>query len=408
MTQANVTSGRSGEPSPVTFERLVSGGYRVDVSRGQRIGRVSSEWFSRPDDERYLSLPDLYAAVRARADWATARTVESSAVRVEASRGDAERLTLMVPGRDAPVAPTHWSFGQLCGLVGAPAAYLRDLPAPLAGINLQHGLLSHRAELVKTLEAEDGRIELRAVTGPDYGRIWDHELVAAVMKIAGDGIGETRWKVPGMLDWSTMMHNPFVDVTKDTTTLYASDRDVFLFLVDDTHPIEAGRLANGDPDLYFRGFYCWNSEVGSKTLGIASFYLRAVCMNRNLWGVEGFEEISIRHSKFAAHRFAHEAAPALASFAQSSPAPFLAGIKAARERIVARTDEDREGFLRRRGLGKAETAKVIATVLDEEGHPPESLFDFVQGITALARTKPHQDARLELEGRAKALLERAS
>ena len=103
--------------------------------------------------------------------------------------------------------------------------------------------------------------------------------------------------------------NPFVEVTKDTTTLYASDRDVFLFLVDDTHPIEAGRLRNGDPDLYFRGFYCWNSEVGSKTLGIASFFLRAVCMNRNIWGAEGFEEISIRHSKFAAHRFAHQAAP---------------------------------------------------------------------------------------------------
>jgi len=35
------------------------------------------------------------------------------------------------------------------------------------------------------------------------------------------------------------------------------------------------------------------------------------------------------------------------------------------------------------------------------------LFDFVQGITALARGKAHQDARLELEGRAKRLLERA-
>ena len=107
------------------------------------------------------------------------------------------------------------------------------------------------------------------MTGPDYGRIWDHELVAAVMKIAGNGTGDTRWKVPGVLDWATMTHNPFVDVTKDTTTLYASDRDVFLFLVDDTNPIEAGRLPDGSPDLYFRGFYCWNSEVGSKTLGIA-------------------------------------------------------------------------------------------------------------------------------------------
>ncbi|MGZ9084468.1 MAG: DUF932 domain-containing protein, partial [Rhodoplanes sp.] len=365
---------------------------------------VSSEWFSRPDDERYLSLSALYAAVRARADRATARTTETRTLRVEASRGDVERLALIVPGREEPIAPTHWSFGQMCSLVGAPAGYMRQLPAPLAGINMQHGLLSHRAELVKTLEADDGRIELRAVTGPDYGRIWDHELVAAVMKIAGEGTGDTRWKVPGLLDWSTMTHNPFVEVTKDTTTLYASDRDVFLFLVDDAHPIEAGRLPNGDPDLYFRGFYCWNSEVGSKTLGMASFYLRAVCMNRNIWGAEGFEEISIRHSKFASHRFAHQAAPALERFATSSPAPFLAGIRAAREQTVARKDEDRESFLRRRGFSRPETEKIIATVLEEEGRPPESIFDFVQGITALARAKPHQDARLELEGKAAKLL----
>jgi hypothetical protein len=104
------------------------------------------------------------------------------------------------------------------------------------------------------------------------------------------------------------IYSPRVDVTRDTTTLYASDRDVFLFLVDDLNPIEAGRLPDGSPDLYFHGFYCWNSEVGAKTLGIASFYLRAVCQNRNLWGVEDFDEITIRHSKYAASRFAHEAA----------------------------------------------------------------------------------------------------
>ena len=398
MTQSASISRPDAGGSPV------SGPYKIDISRGKRIGRVSSEWFSRPDDERYLSLSALHTAVRARADRASARTVETRTLRVEATRDSAERMALIVPGRDEPVAPTHWSFGQMCSLVGAPAGYLRQLPAPLAGINMQHGLLSHRAELIKTLETDEGRIELRAVTGPDYGRIWDHELVAAVMKIAGDGVGDTRWKVPGLLDWSTMRHNPFVEVTKDTTTLYASDRDVFLFLVDDAHPIEAGRLPNGEPDLYFRGFYCWNSEVGSKTLGMASFFLRAVCMNRNIWGAEGFEEISIRHSKFAANRFAHEAAPALENFANSSPAPFMAGIKASRERIVARKDDDREDFLRKQGFSKPETAKIIATVLDEEGRPPESIFDFVQGITALARSKPHQDARLELEGKASKLL----
>lgn len=392
----------------VQHSRPVSTGFKVDISRGERIGRVSSEWFLRPDDERYLSLSELYDTVKSRADRAHARTVETSAVRVEASRDNAQRLALIVPGQSQPIAPTHWSFGQLCSLVGAPTTYIRQLPAPLAGINLQHGLLNHRAEQVKTLETDDGRIELRAVTGPDYGRIWDHELVSAVMNIAGNGTGDTLWKVPGVLDWATMTHNPFVDITKDTTTLYASDRDVFLFLVDDTHPIEAGRLPNGDPDLYFRGFYAWNSEVGSKTLGIASFYLRAVCANRNLWGTENFQEINIRHSKFAAHRFAHEAAPALTRFANSSPGPFVAGIKAARERIVARNDKDRDAFLRGRGFSKGETGKIVETVLQEEGRPPESIFDFVQGITALARDKTHQDTRLDLEARAKKLLEQAA
>jgi hypothetical protein len=52
--------------------------------------------------------------------------------------------------------------------------------------------------------------------------------------------------------------------------------------------------------------------------------------------------------------------------------------------------------------------KIIETVLHEEGRPPESVFDFVQGITALARGKAHQDARLELEGQAKRLLERVT
>ena len=104
----------------------------------------------------------------------------------------------------------------------------------------------------------------------DNGRIHDHELVEAVQRIAGNGTGDTRWKVPGVLDWSTGVYNPDVEISRDTTTLYASDRDVFLFLVDDHNPIEAGRLPDGSSDLYFRGFYCWNSEVGAKTLGIAS------------------------------------------------------------------------------------------------------------------------------------------
>ena len=86
---------------------------------------------------------------------------------------DPERLALILPGADAPVAPTHWSFGQLGGQVGAPAAYLRQLPAPLAGINLQYGLTSNRAEQIKTLETEMSTGPRRAARR-HRPRLWPH------------------------------------------------------------------------------------------------------------------------------------------------------------------------------------------------------------------------------------------
>ena len=72
-------------------------GYKVDVRRGDRVGRVSSEWY-RPADERYLLLTELFDAVRSRADRTRSRVVESAAIRVEASSDDPERLEMVMPG----------------------------------------------------------------------------------------------------------------------------------------------------------------------------------------------------------------------------------------------------------------------------------------------------------------------
>ena len=55
-----------------------AGGWKVDVSRGERNGRVSSEWFNRPDDERYLSLDDLWASVKGRAERSRSRVVQTA------------------------------------------------------------------------------------------------------------------------------------------------------------------------------------------------------------------------------------------------------------------------------------------------------------------------------------------
>lgn len=75
--------------------------------------------------------------------------VDSALIHVEASGTDPEPLALMLPGSDTPLVPTHWSFGQLASQVGAPATYLRQLPATLAAINLLYGLTANRVEQIK-------------------------------------------------------------------------------------------------------------------------------------------------------------------------------------------------------------------------------------------------------------------
>ncbi len=227
--------------------------------------------------------------VRRRAEHARTRTVESRAFRVEG-----EPRQCRAAGSDGagtgtnPLRRPIGRSASCAALSARPSSYMRAA-SRAAGrrSTCNTAWSSHRAELVKTLEADDGRVELRAVTGPDYGRIWDHELVAAVMKIASNGTGDTRWKVPGVLDWDQ-------DGAQSLRGRYQGDDDALrrrprrVPVSGRRYPPDRGWTPadRGSPDLYFRGFYGWNREVGSKTLGIASFYLRAVCMNRNLWGVE--------------------------------------------------------------------------------------------------------------------------
>lgn len=124
--------------------------------------------------------------------------------------------------------------------------------------------------------------------------------------------------------------------------------------------------------------------------------------------MEDFQEITIRHSKQAPGRFLEEARPALESFANRSTAKLLEGVKAAKEAIVAKTDDDRKEFLKKQGFSDGMVKSVIETVMDEEQKAPESIWDFVQGITAVARNKGYQDDRIDLERKAGKLLDKVA
>jgi hypothetical protein len=244
---------------------------------------VSSQWYNRPADQKFLSLTDMLAYKKADAAKLESRIVNTHKIKVigdfEADSPSFGDITLEYTDynrQEKRTRPTNWSFSQLAQLAGAPAGYLKDLPAPLVADCLQYGLQFNRAnDMVKIYDSIEEGGDIRAATGKDYGRIFDTEIIEPILNISEERGG--RWKVAGMMTGQNQgraIYDPEVPVTPETTTLFASDRDVFIFLVDDRNPIQIGKLDNGDPDLVFRGFYAWNSETGSKTAGLAAMYLR--------------------------------------------------------------------------------------------------------------------------------------
>jgi len=371
------------------------GARKVDASLGSHSGELSRQWYKRPDDQRFLSLTDLYASVRGRGDRSHHMIADAKTLRVNAIAQD-DGIELILPD-GTPTTPTHWAFGQMCNMVKAPASYLRALPAQLAAINLGYGLRSFREEDVKPFwtDGEDGQgVTLRAMTSTSYGRIMDAEVVEAVMRIAPDGSG---WKVPGTMDWGSGIYDPNTAVTKQSTTLYASDRDVFIFMCRDQNPIEVGKLSNGDPDLLFPGFIVSNSETGAAALKIETMFLRAVCMNRNLWGIEDRKSTVIRHTSGAPDRFIRDAEPALLEFSREASLPVRNRVMDAKRAIVADNDDERVDFLRKRDFSKTAAKQILDEFSAFEGRPAESVWDMVQAITLKARDIPHQDDRVDME-----------
>jgi hypothetical protein len=387
-------------------------GFKVDPFRGASDSSVSMQWFTRPADERYLSLSDMLAVARHRWDNSVQVRVGSDKLDIIApdlsEPRDRHRLAVAVQGGGGFIGPiSNFAFGQVCQLAQAPSRYLRSLPSPLVSDNLNWGLKHNRSvEHVKlyALDQGDGTHLLRAATGPDYGRIPDWEVIQAIIDVTHD----TTWKVPGVMNWSNHVYNPHVAVTKDTTTLFYNDKSGFVFLVDDTRPIEIGKLPDGSPDLIFRGFIVQFCETGWASMQVKFFLLRAVCANRCLWGVEGVQTMQLRHSRLAPDRWLAEMLPRLQDYSAQSEGKVIERVDAAKAAEVAGDEAEALAFLRNRNFSAATAKLILETHVADEGHPARSAWDMVQGITAYARLKANTDDRLEVEAVAQTIFDKAA
>lgn len=360
--------------------------------------QASHQWASRPNDERFVDLFDLDRYVQSIRDHSAQRVLPIRAIEARPAmienKSDSKSLVVVGPNGGA-CNISHWAFSQLAQRASAPAEYLRSLPSELAADNLNYGLRGNTDNMQVLLQKDmDKPALLRAITGEGYGRVWNADVTAALVKHFGDGL-TGDWRIPGEFGKQ-------VDITKDNTTLYASDRDMFVFLADEQRRIEVPNRRNGESGSLARGFFIWNSEVGKSSLGFSTFLFDYVCKNRIVWGATDVKTISIRHTKNAPGRFIEEIKPALLSYARESDSNLQWQIEHAQNHKIARygNEEERNDTVQQwltRRFSKTQAAAIMMTHETEEHRPIETLWDAVTGITAYAKGIEFQDKRVEIE-----------
>jgi hypothetical protein len=366
--------------------------------------QANRQWSSRAPDERFTSLIDMQAYKRRIAENSRSHIVSSRSVEILPAEDDARGITV-AGGSAALSVPTHWSFGQLCSLASpgnSPASYFRDtnMPSPMIADCLNYNLRFTRGVedvgILLTTDEERRLSELRSVNGPGYGRVYDADVVDSLVERFGDGVNGS-WRVPGEF-------GSRVTVTKDNTTLYASDRDMFVFLADEENRIEIPGRRAGRSGSFARGFFVWNSEVGKSTLGAGFFLFDYVCCNRIIWGADQYTEVRIRHTKGAPDRWFEEVAPVLKEYSEGSAKPVMQAIEDARSKSV---EANLDQFLAQR-FSKSMVPAIKAIHEAEEGRPIETLWDVTVAATAHARSIKNTDKRLEIERAAGELLKLAA
>ncbi|OGY82136.1 MAG: hypothetical protein A3F54_04085 [Candidatus Kerfeldbacteria bacterium RIFCSPHIGHO2_12_FULL_48_17] len=384
------------------------------------IMKASNEWANRPDDERFESVQALHDhVVREREISRELRTpidklaavADDGAVKIRGPHGHNASLT-------------NWSFGQLAGRVSAPAGYLRTLPAELAAENINHGIKAlsecHDAELdTNLLMAVNGGLEIRALNSDRYSRIWNSDITGRLLKLQADNgnwinpiafkrNGEIGLGTPGIGTRIDNSVNRVIPEGMEPSGLYASDRDMFCFLVDESKTIE------GSPQGLNRGFFVWNSEVGASSFGIMTFLYDMVCGNHIVWNAKNVMETRIRHVGVADEKAFRGLTIELQKYSDSSVSEIEATIASAKKYELGTTKDKALDSLfaiiakkNLTDLSKKRATEALDTAekrTDRYGNP-YTLWAAVSGLTENSQKTGFMDERVKIDRAAGKLLE---
>jgi len=350
------------------------------------LTHASKQLFDRPDDDCYGSI-DLMEKFLIGRESAT-RELKVKSMSVFPSE-NGETTVKIGAETDQGIVQGYlndWSFGNLCSLVPAPKRYINELPAELASDCLNHGLKTRFENNNGTVMNYTGGLS-RAFYSERYSRVSDLEVVQAVKESA----------VPvGYLPagFFAGKRGGLAPVRPEASGLYASDRDIFIFMAHEQEPFEV----NGD--AYCHCFCLWNSEVTSKTLGFLTCLYRYICGNHMIWGARDVIERKARHvgdprqilnefqmviegyekyrNQIRDENYAKICAAQALPFADT------------RERVAKRLEEY---------MAKKEASSVLPFLDDSRAYPKSKLsaFGVAQAVTLYSQTAVFAEDRMKFD-----------
>jgi len=361
------------------------------------INTAYREYANRPKDERFESVASLLQAAETDRAQSMERNYNLKDLAIVTDRDVAGipdgGLRLQSPKGTAKF--THWSFGQTCRMVGAPAGYLRELPPSIAADALNYGLQEAAGVTANLLvKANGGEPTIRACTSDSYGRVWDADLYGQTARQILDH--DPAWQLP--IDWSG---NP--------AGAYRGDRDSFLIVTNGGSIVTDPSLTGKTDGSMFRGVLIRNSEVGASSIVIDTILFRYICGNLMLWGAMHDTRFRRRHvgSKISRDvvreigRIAH-------AWANASPAKDEALIRTLIDRELAHTKEAVLDELKTIGFTKDQALQAYERCEREEHVSPRSFWGIAQGLTRLSQDAGYQDGRYELDQLAAKVLARGA
>lgn len=371
---------------------------------------ASNQWATRPPDERFSNIAEMQAATdkfRAQSGESEVRWRDLSVVQHGAG-------VALVGPKGVPAPLSHYAFGQACQRVGAPASYLRTLGAARATDLLGFGMRQRVDEdgdgAANVLMHANGQVVVRAVTSDKYSRIWNADVVRHLTRFEDAG-----WRVPPARPVSSDQPGARRATEQDVLRangnigglsigvgdmiapagLYASNIDMFAFMVNEDHIIKDG----SDGGLK-RGFFLQNSEVGTSSLKLTTFLYRSVCGNHIVWSAREVKQVKVRHIGSAGTDGLRRVAVDLRCYADGAASLDEAKIAWARSLELGGTKAEVVEAVFAKVRDSNLTQGVLNRAYDSAEATednPRSVWGMVQGLTRVSQDTPYTNERTRID-----------